>query len=320
MSKEEAIIAAADGSALGNPGPAGWAWYVDQDNWAAGGWKHATNNMGELRAVLELLRATEQQAERPLHIFCDSQYTIKSITQWMPGWKKKGWKKADGKPVQNLELMQDLDAALAGRSYRFEWVKGHSGQELNEKADDLARAAALAYRAGKSPKRGPGFSSGAAPAVGEKRQKTQPGAAPLSDLSQDALEQQDRAAEEEHSSLIAQIGPERLAARQEELLLRPEVYANASRLDSILTQDFSWLTAQGKVADRQTVIDKRERAFLSLEAQILSSQLLGESAALVLSRVLTGQGELMRTSIWVRENYRNEIGAWLLHFRQETAC
>ena len=92
------IIASADGSALGNPGPAGWAWYIDPTSWHAGGWAHGTNNMGELTAVLDLLECTRHRRDEPLTVYCDSQYVINSITKWMPGWKKKGWKKRDGKP------------------------------------------------------------------------------------------------------------------------------------------------------------------------------------------------------------------------------
>jgi ribonuclease HI len=151
------IIAAADGSALGNPGPAGWAWYVDDSCWAAGGWKHATNNQGELKAVLELFRATAH-LDDDLLVQCDSQYVINSVTKWMPGWKRKGWRKADGKPVMNVELLQELDEALAGRRYRFEWVKGHVGHELNEAADVRARAVAEAYQRGLDVPAGPGWS------------------------------------------------------------------------------------------------------------------------------------------------------------------
>ena len=150
------ITASADGSALGNPGPAGWAWYIDDSTWAAGGWKHATNNQGELKAVLELFRATAH-VDDDLHILCDSQYVINSITKWMPGWKKKGWRKGDGKPVLNLDLLQELDAAIAGRRYRFEWVKGHVGHVLNEAADARARAVAEAYARGATIPSGPGF-------------------------------------------------------------------------------------------------------------------------------------------------------------------
>ncbi|MBV0893678.1 ribonuclease HI family protein [Microbacterium sp. NC79] len=150
------IIAAADGSALGNPGPAGWGWYVDDQHWASGGWPHGTNNMGELMAVLDLLQQTAH-LDAPLHILCDSQYVINSVTKWMPGWKRNGWKKKDGKPVLNVDLMKAIDEAIAGRPVTFEWVKGHAGHHLNEKADDLANAAATAYQAGRAPNAGPGF-------------------------------------------------------------------------------------------------------------------------------------------------------------------
>ncbi|QIM18656.1 ribonuclease HI [Leucobacter coleopterorum] len=151
------ITAAADGSALGNPGPAGWAWVIDEQHWRAGGWPRATNNQGELMAVLDLLHATADRAAEPLHVLCDSQYVINSVTQWMPGWKRRGWRKADGKPVLNRDLLEQLDAALTGRQVRFEWVKGHAGHPLNEAADDRARAAATAFQAGLAPDQGPGF-------------------------------------------------------------------------------------------------------------------------------------------------------------------
>lgn len=150
------ITAAADGSALGNPGPAGWAWYVDDDHWAAGGWPRATNNQGELTAVLELLRATEGSDE-PLHILCDSQYAIKACTEWLAGWKRKGWRKADGKPVLNVEIIQLLDEALTGRRVTFEWVRGHVGHEMNEAADVRARAAATAFQQKAPVPEGPGW-------------------------------------------------------------------------------------------------------------------------------------------------------------------
>ena len=157
------ITAAADGSALGNPGPAGWAWYIDDAHWRAGGWPKATNNQGELMAVIDLLHATADTDE-PLRILCDSQYGINSVTQWMPGWKRRGWRKADGKPVLNRELLETLDAALRGREIAFEWVKGHAGHPLNEAADARARGAAEAFRQGREPDQGPGLGSSPAPA------------------------------------------------------------------------------------------------------------------------------------------------------------
>lgn len=150
------ITAAADGSALGNPGPAGWAWYVDDEHWDAGGWPHGTNNMGELRAVLELFRATEHTGD-DLLILCDSQYAINCVTKWIPGWKARGWRKGDGKPVLNLDLMKALDEVVQGRRYRFEWVKGHAGHPLNEAADVRARGVATAYQVGAAIPTGPGY-------------------------------------------------------------------------------------------------------------------------------------------------------------------
>ncbi|WP_308220917.1 ribonuclease H [Microbacterium sp. CIAB417] len=150
------ITAAADGSALGNPGPNGWAWYIDDANWAAGGSPHGTNNQGELQAVLELLRATAGTDEKLL-IECDSKYVIDSITKWMPGWKRRGWRKSDGGPVLNRDLMEALDEAMRGRDVSFSWVKGHAGHPLNEAADERANAAAKAYQQKQEPRRGPGF-------------------------------------------------------------------------------------------------------------------------------------------------------------------
>ena len=155
------ITAAADGSSLGNPGPAGWAWYVDEDTWDAGGWPQGTNNIGELTAILRLLEATAETGEE-LHILADSQYAINVVSKWRLGWKKRGWTKADKKPIKNLELIQEIDRAMEGRRVTFEWVKGHAGHRMNERADDLARACAEAYQAGRTPEPGPGFGGGSA--------------------------------------------------------------------------------------------------------------------------------------------------------------
>lgn len=163
------ITAAVDGSSLSNPGPAGWAWYIDDGCWACGGWPSATNNRGELTALLALLRATTAagRAGEPLLVLADSQYVINSVDKWMPGWKRRGWRKSDGKPVQNADLMQALDAAMKDRAVSFQWVKGHAGHPLNEAADDRARGAATAYQAHLMPAAGPGFDglTGAEPAV-----------------------------------------------------------------------------------------------------------------------------------------------------------
>ncbi|WP_457972498.1 RNase H family protein [Arthrobacter sp. D1-17] len=181
------ITAAADGSALGNPGPAGWAWYVNDDCWRAGGWPHGTNNQGELMAVLDLFRSTAHIPQEDLRILCDSQYVINSVTKWMPGWKRKGWRKADGTPVLNVDLLKEIDKELVGRKYTFEWVKGHAGHDLNEAADERARAVALAYQQGIAARSGPGF-RGAAALAEEEEAVSRPGAAGLTQ-DDDALAQ-----------------------------------------------------------------------------------------------------------------------------------
>jgi ribonuclease HI len=197
------ITAAADGSALGNPGPAGWAWYVNDDCWRAGGWPHGTNNQGELMAVLDLFRSTAHIPQEDLRILCDSQYVINSVTKWMPGWKRKGWRKADGKPVLNVDLLKEIDKELVGRKYTFEWVKGHAGHDLNEAADERARAVALAYQQGIAARSGPGFRGAAA--LAEEEAAARPGSAGLAqdgaalerdaELQQDARLQRDEAEE-----------------------------------------------------------------------------------------------------------------------------
>ncbi|MFD1507663.1 ribonuclease H [Georgenia yuyongxinii] len=138
-------VVATDGSALGNPGPTGWAW-VDQTTGetGSGGLPHGTNNIGELLALLEALRHAGPAVD--LLVRADSQYVINIATKWAKGWKRRGWLKGDGKVPENLELVQAIDAELEARTGRtdFEWVRGHAGDEHNEHADALAVAAARA--------------------------------------------------------------------------------------------------------------------------------------------------------------------------------
>ena len=186
------ITAAADGSSLGNPGPAGWAWYVDEDTWDAGGWPQGTNNLGELTAILRLLQATAETGEE-LHILADSQYAINVVSKWRLGWKKRGWTKADKKPIKNLELIQEIDRAMKGRHVTFEWVKGHAGHRMNERADDLARACAEAYQAGRTPKPGPGFGGGASGSRGSASAGQEPGRATSAPAAPASVEPHDEA-------------------------------------------------------------------------------------------------------------------------------
>lgn len=155
------ITVSTDGSALGNPnGPMGWAWADHELNMAhsgghehggdcdAGGATNGTNQIGELCAVLEALRA--HPGAEPLVIETDSQYAINCSTKWVHGWKKNGWKNSQKKPVKNAALIRAIDAELSRRagSVKFVWVKGHAGNAGNEKVDDLARTYAGDCRSG----------------------------------------------------------------------------------------------------------------------------------------------------------------------------
>ncbi|MEU9116282.1 ribonuclease H [Streptomyces sp. NPDC048483] len=143
----ERVIAACDGASKGNPGPAGWAWVIGDDGgtatrWAAGPLGTATNNVAELTALERLLEATDPAV--PAEIRMDSQYAMKAVTTWLPGWKRKGWKTAAGKPVANQELVMRIDELLAGRSVEFRYVPAHQvdGDPLNDFADRAASQAA----------------------------------------------------------------------------------------------------------------------------------------------------------------------------------
>lgn len=137
------VIAATDGSAINNPkGPAGWAWFISEDCWSAGAFPRASNQVAELFAILAVLRAVPR--EYHLHVRTDSQFAINVATKWMKGWKAKGWRKADGNAPENLALVKELDAALIGRQVTFEWVRGHSGDPMNEIADILCSKASKA--------------------------------------------------------------------------------------------------------------------------------------------------------------------------------
>lgn len=144
----ERVVAACDGAAKGNPGPAGWAWVVADGEgnpvrWEAGPLGTATNNIAELTALERLLAATGPSV--PLEIRMDSQYAMKAVTTWLPGWKRNGWKTASGKPVANQELVARIDTLLAGRSVEFRYVPAHQvdGDRLNDFADRAASQAAL---------------------------------------------------------------------------------------------------------------------------------------------------------------------------------
>ena len=130
-----------DGACKGNPGPGGWgAWLSSggHENELFGGEPQTTNNRMELTAVIEGLRALKRPCEVDLYL--DSQYVRQGITEWIAGWKARGWRTASKQPVRNVDLWQQLDALVggAGHRIRWHWVRGHTGHEGNERADALA--------------------------------------------------------------------------------------------------------------------------------------------------------------------------------------
>jgi ribonuclease HI len=145
----ETIDIYTDGACSGNPGPGGWGAilrYNGTEKELFGGEAATTNNRMEMMAVIEALRALK----RPLavRVHTDSQYVQKGISEWIHGWKKRGWKTADRKPVKNEDLWRTLDALAAQHRIEWHWVKGHAGHAENERADELARRGVEQVRKG----------------------------------------------------------------------------------------------------------------------------------------------------------------------------
>lgn len=287
-------VVAVDGSALGNPGPAGWAWYVDENCWAAGGWPSSSNNRGELTALLELLKATAPTNEE-LHVLADSQYVINSVTKWMSGWKKRGWRKSDKSPVLNADLMQAIDEAISGRKVSFEWVRGHSGHPLNEAADDKARAAATAYQRHGSVESGPGWTRG----ENKGTTTTAPGSAQGSTTAPGSAQGTHFPSRTEaamtpglprtaaHAS--SRVGTstsqpqqnvtalqQQIAQAQQEIALEQQKIADAQQ--SIVTIQQKITAAQQKIAKIQQKIASAQQTIVSAQQEILSANRHGGRA------------------------------------------
>ena len=131
-----------DGACRGNPGPGGWGAllrYEAREKRLYGSEPHTTNNRMELKATIEALRALREPCD--VTVWTDSQYVKKGMTEWLVGWKAKGWKTAAKEPVKNADLWQELDAEAARHRVDWQWVKGHAGHEGNEEADRLANQA-----------------------------------------------------------------------------------------------------------------------------------------------------------------------------------
>ena len=138
-----------DGSAIGNPGPGGWAVilrYGDRKRELFGCAPHTTNNRMELTAAIEGLRALKEPCE--VEIVTDSEYVKNGITQWIHGWKRNHWLKSDRKPVLNSDLWRELDEQVSRHKTHWEWTKGHASHGDNNRADELANMAAREQRGG----------------------------------------------------------------------------------------------------------------------------------------------------------------------------
>ncbi|MDO8885189.1 MAG: ribonuclease HI [Pseudotabrizicola sp.] len=149
------LFAYTDGACSGNPGPGGWGVLmiardgdaVVKERELQGGEPDTTNNRMELMAAISALEALSRASD--LIIVTDSAYVKNGVTTWIHGWKRRGWKTADNKPVKNIELWQRLEAAQARHKVEWRWIKGHAGHVENERADALARAGMAPFKPGK---------------------------------------------------------------------------------------------------------------------------------------------------------------------------
>jgi ribonuclease HI len=135
-----------DGACRGNPGPGGWAWASGSDEYASGAEAHTTNQRMEVTAVIEALR---EHPEGPIEIVSDSNYVVKCFhDKWYVGWLRRNWKNSKGQMVANRDLWETLIPQVleSGREVTFSWVKGHSGDRMNDFVDELATAAADVQR------------------------------------------------------------------------------------------------------------------------------------------------------------------------------
>jgi ribonuclease HI len=135
----ETVVIYTDGACRGNPGPGGWGVILSYKGVVKelyGGEKETTNNRMELTAAIQGLEALKKECKVELNT--DSKYVLQGITEWLPNWKKRGWKTAGNKPVKNEDLWRRLDAAGSRHTIEWKWVKGHSGHKENDRADELA--------------------------------------------------------------------------------------------------------------------------------------------------------------------------------------
>jgi ribonuclease HI len=144
-----AVVIYTDGACSGNPGPGGWGAVLTSGahrKEISGGEAHTTNNRMELMAAISALEALKKPSR--VDLYTDSEYVKNGIGTWIHGWKQRGWKTADRKPVKNAELWQRLDQARLRHEVHWHWVRGHAGDVANERADELAREAIKKAKAG----------------------------------------------------------------------------------------------------------------------------------------------------------------------------
>ena len=149
---EDRVIAYTDGGCAPNPGPGGWAAILQRGarkKELKGGEPTTTNNRMELMAAIAALEAVKSGSEIDIHT--DSQYVRNGITQWIHGWKRNGWRTAEKNPVKNVDLWQRLDAAAQKHTVHWHWVKGHSGDHYNDRADELVHEAREEVKQGINP-------------------------------------------------------------------------------------------------------------------------------------------------------------------------
>ncbi len=297
--------------------------------------------MGELMAVLDLLKQT--RGVENLEILCDSQYVINSVTKWMPGWKKKGWRKADGKPVLNVELIKELDRELAGRTVKFTWVKGHAGHPLNEAADRKANAAAQGYARGKGAPAGPGFTSGPGAAAGPHRSEApESHSAPTAQAPATARKESAavpkaaghkataasrREPSEAQGTLLSWDDDVALWSSHEELsdheqvwaleksLLQPSVRQDPVEVAYLLHPDFQEIGSSGRLWDRPQIMAALagDDAGEAPAVDVITARDLGPNLIQLVYRATGKDRAVLRTSLWQRSGSR-----WQMIWHQGT--
>ncbi|MEO5663574.1 MAG: ribonuclease HI family protein, partial [Nocardioides sp.] len=242
--------------------------------------------------VLDLLQQTAH-LDDDLLVYCDSKYVIDSVTKWMPGWKRKGWKTASGQPVKNVELMKALDAAMRP-NVEFKWVKGHSGHVLNEAADVRANAAAAAYQRGDVADPGPGFadSSTAHPAATVGQVEVEP------DLFSDFDD--------------AQLSDEEQVIALERSLLTDEVRSDRAAVAALLHPQWQEIGASGRLWNRDDQLDEIG-PIEAVTLDVVNLARLTPDLILLVWRASSDDGTRLRSSLWQRTG-----GQWQQRFHQGT--